>query len=124
MDEKGEVVVTLNEHGECILVSRQNEEHEILSIIWEKPGATESTIPPPPEVEPDTCGLCGCSLAGAKFYPVVLLGLQVAVCPDCAEREGERRTPHPGAGTRGWRRWNTCKAKSGRFGNGCLVCRW
>ena len=34
--EEGEVVVTTNESGECILVSRQDEDHKILKVIWEK----------------------------------------------------------------------------------------
>lgn len=34
--EGGEVVVTTNEGGECILVSRQDEDHNILKVIWEK----------------------------------------------------------------------------------------
>lgn len=34
--KKGEVVVTTNEAGECVLVSRQDEDHKILKIIWEK----------------------------------------------------------------------------------------
>ena len=32
----GEVVVTTNEDGECVLVSRQDEDHKILKVIWEK----------------------------------------------------------------------------------------
>lgn len=34
--EEGEVTVTTNEAGECILVSRQDEHHKILKVIWEK----------------------------------------------------------------------------------------
>ena len=33
---KGEVIVTTNENGECVLVSRQDEDHKILKVIWEK----------------------------------------------------------------------------------------
>lgn len=32
----GQVVVTTNEDGECVLVSRQDEDHNILKVIWEK----------------------------------------------------------------------------------------
>lgn len=32
---KGEVVVTSNELGQCIAVTRQDDEGRILSIIWE-----------------------------------------------------------------------------------------
>lgn len=32
----GEIVVTTNEDGECVLVSRQDEDHNILKVIWEK----------------------------------------------------------------------------------------
>ena len=35
-DKEGDVVVTTNEDGECILVSRQDEDHNILKVIWEK----------------------------------------------------------------------------------------
>ena len=35
-EEHGEVVVTINESGECILVSRQDEDRKILEVIWEK----------------------------------------------------------------------------------------
>lgn len=35
-EEHGEVVVTTNESGECVLVSRQDEDHKILKVIWEK----------------------------------------------------------------------------------------
>lgn len=34
--QQGEVVVTTNEDGECVLVSRQDEDHNILKVIWEK----------------------------------------------------------------------------------------
>lgn len=34
--EQGEVTVTTNEAGECVLVSRQDEDHKILKVIWEK----------------------------------------------------------------------------------------
>lgn len=33
---KGNVVVTTNEVGEYVLVSRQDEDHKILKVIWEK----------------------------------------------------------------------------------------
>lgn len=33
---KGDIVVTTNEIGECVLVSRQDEDHKILKVIWEK----------------------------------------------------------------------------------------
>lgn len=33
---EGEVTVTTNEAGECVLVSRQDEDHKILKVIWEK----------------------------------------------------------------------------------------
>lgn len=33
---EGDIVVTTNEGGECILVSRQDEDHKILKVIWEK----------------------------------------------------------------------------------------
>ena len=33
---KGEVVVTTDEAGECVLVSRQDEDGKILKVIWEK----------------------------------------------------------------------------------------
>lgn len=35
-DKEGEVVVTTNENGECVLVSRQDGDHNILKVIWEK----------------------------------------------------------------------------------------
>lgn len=35
-DKEGDVVVTTNEDGECVLVSRQDEDHKILKVIWEK----------------------------------------------------------------------------------------
>ena len=34
--QRGEVFVTTNEDGECVLVSRQDEDHNILKVIWEK----------------------------------------------------------------------------------------
>lgn len=34
--QQGEVTVTTNEAGECVLVSRQDEDHKILKVIWEK----------------------------------------------------------------------------------------
>ena len=34
--KEGEVTVTTTESGECVLVSRQDGEHRILKIIWEK----------------------------------------------------------------------------------------
>lgn len=33
---EGEITVTTNEDGECVLVSRQDEDHKILKVIWEK----------------------------------------------------------------------------------------
>ena len=33
---KGDIVVTTNEIGECVLVSRQDGDHKILKVIWEK----------------------------------------------------------------------------------------
>ena len=36
LEPVGEVVVTTNEDGECVLVSRQDEDHNILKVIWEK----------------------------------------------------------------------------------------
>ena len=35
-DKLGEVVVTCNEKRECVLVSRQDKDHKIISIIWKK----------------------------------------------------------------------------------------
>ena len=35
IQEKNDVVVTLNNKGQCVLVSRQDEEGQILSVIWE-----------------------------------------------------------------------------------------
>lgn len=35
-DTEGEITVTTNEEGECVLVSRQDEDHKILKVIWEK----------------------------------------------------------------------------------------
>lgn len=35
-DTEGEITVTTNENGECVLVSRQDEDHKILKVIWEK----------------------------------------------------------------------------------------
>ena len=35
-EEEGEITVTTNEDGECVLVSRQDEDHKILKVIWEK----------------------------------------------------------------------------------------
>ena len=32
----GEVVVTTNEAGECVAVTRQDEDGKILSVIWER----------------------------------------------------------------------------------------
>lgn len=32
----GDLTVTTNEDGECVLVSRQDEDHRILKVIWEK----------------------------------------------------------------------------------------
>lgn len=34
--QRGEVFVATNEDGECVLVSRQDEDHNILKVIWEK----------------------------------------------------------------------------------------
>lgn len=34
--EQGEVVVTTDSDGSVVLVSRQDDEHRILEIIWEK----------------------------------------------------------------------------------------
>lgn len=34
--EEGEITVTTNEEGECVLVSRQDEDRKILKVIWEK----------------------------------------------------------------------------------------
>ena len=34
--EKGLVTVTTTERGECVMVSRQDEEHQILEVIWQK----------------------------------------------------------------------------------------
>ena len=36
LEPVGEVVVTTKEDGECVLVSRQDEDHNILKVIWEK----------------------------------------------------------------------------------------
>lgn len=35
-EPEGYVTVTTNEAGECVLVSRQDEDHKILKVIWEK----------------------------------------------------------------------------------------
>ena len=37
-ENKSEVVVTTNELGECVAVTRQDEEGKILSVIWMKKG--------------------------------------------------------------------------------------
>lgn len=34
---QGEVTITTNRDGDCVLVSRQDDEHRILSVIWEAP---------------------------------------------------------------------------------------
>ena len=36
MKQKDFITVTTNESGECVLVSRQDEDHKILKVIWEK----------------------------------------------------------------------------------------
>lgn len=33
--EEGFVTVTTTEDGRCVMVSRQDEDHRILSVIWE-----------------------------------------------------------------------------------------
>lgn len=38
LEALGEVVVSTNEAGECVAVTRQNSEGQILSVIWEAPG--------------------------------------------------------------------------------------
>lgn len=45
--QAGEVVVTTDESGRCVMVSRQDDEHRILKVLWEAP--TRPTPSPGPQ---------------------------------------------------------------------------
>lgn len=54
-EKLGEVVVTTDETGACVAVTRQDEEGRILETIWQAPGPDLDSK----TTQTDQCGWCG-----------------------------------------------------------------